>query len=910
MRTYQIGGSLDPEHPFYIERQADSDLYTSLLSGEFCFVFNARQMGKSSLMVRAMSRLQQEGIRSAAIDMSRIGGEGVTPEQWYKGVAIELWRSLGLVGTVDLLADWRAWGDLAPVQKWNLFVEGLLNSILPSTSRKTGTQLVVFVDEIDSLLSLSFPVDDFFASLRSYYNQRSLNANFQQLTFALLGAATPAELIGDDRATPFNIGRSIALHGFQWQEAQPLARGLEGSTRNAGEALREILVWTAGQPFLTQKLCQLVADRDRTQDDATRDDLEMVAGIVRAQVVKHWELQDVPEHLRTIRDRLIREPRRAGRLLGLYQQVLKSEQVGELLPFEGDRKGCELLLSGIVSNQQGYLRVKNPIYHLVFDRAWVERQLADLRPYAQLLSQWLDSNGDEIYLLQGTHLQDALDWSADRRLSDADHRYLAASRDLAQRQTQAALDALERGSQLLAESRQQARREGTQPAWGWSGAIALGIAVPVLLLRFAGLLQAWEWSTLDLLFRWQPAEPPDRRILVVTVDERDIDSIGQWPLTDGVLARAITRLDRYEPRAIGLDFYRNLPVEPGHEQLMEVFRTTPHLVGIEKVVGDRLAPADELSRLGQVGFADVMLDSDGKVRRALLSVQLAEEDIRQSFATRLALSYLMAEDTSATALEGSRKRLRLGRRIFERFERNDGGYVRAEAGGFQILLNFRGNAADFDTLPLRQVLEDRHDIPDSLVRDRVVLIGLTAQSASDWFLTPYSDRLSGFPEHMPGIVIHANILSQILSSALDGRVLLRVWSDPWEGLWILFWAAIGSGIAWQLRSLGTVALALMAIASGLVAGCFLAFLWGWWLPLVPALLACGAAAGVAAILAERQREWLLFHSTLTRLSEAQEEDPVAGRIALEYLRQSENPAAQAIVEQHLQAATDSIARPN
>ena len=705
MRTYQAGGSLHPEHPFYIVRRADFELYEALQDGEFSFVFNARQMGKTSLMVRAMSRLQQDGIKCAAIDMSRVGGAGITPEQWYKGVAIELWRSLGLVGTFDLLGEWGTWGDLAPVQKWNLLVERVLDSTLQSTSSTNTIQLVVFVDEIDSVLGLPFTVYDFFASLRSYYNQRSLNSNYQRLAFALFGTATPSELIQDDRATPFNIGRSISLHGFQWQEAQSLARGLEGSTHDAQQALREILDWTAGQPFLTQKLCQLVAERDLAREDATLEDREIIANIVRDRIVKNWELQDVPEHLRTIRDRLTRDPYRSGRLLGLYQQVLTSELSGDPLLFEGNREECEFLLSGIASNQQGYLRVKNPIYRLVFDRAWVERQLADLRPYAQLLGQWMAANCDDTYLLRGAELQAALAWSANRRLSNEDYRYLAASQDLAKRQTLADLDALERASQLLAESRQQARREGIRPAWGWRGAIAIGVVAPILLLRFSGLLQGWEWSSFDWMIRWRPAEPRDRRITIVTVDEQDIESIGRWPLPDGILAQSIEGLKQYEPRAIGLDFYRNLPVNPGHEQLIEVFNNTPHLVGIEKVVGEPLSPAKELSRRGQVGFADVVLDSDGKVRRALLSVQFSEADIRQSFATRLALTYLTAEETSVIPLEGGRKRLQLGRTIFERFEGNDGGYVRAQSGGFQLLINYRGSTEDFETLSLQEVLQ-------------------------------------------------------------------------------------------------------------------------------------------------------------------------------------------------------------
>ena len=328
-------------------------------------------------------------------------------------------------------------------------------------------------------------------------------------------------------------------------------------------------------------------------------------------------------------------------------------------------------------------------------------------------------------------------------------------------------------------------------------------------------------------------------------------------------------------------------------------------MGIEKVVGERLPPAKELSSRGQVGFADVILDGDGKVRRALLSVQFSEEDIRQSFATQLALTYLIAEGTSAVLMEEERKRLQLGRTIFERFERNDGGYVRAQAGGFQLLLNYRGGSEDFETLSLQEVLEG--NFPDHLVHDRVVLIGLTAQSASDWFMTPYSQRLFGFPEHTPGIVIHANIVSQILSSALDGRPLLKVWPDWIEAIWIVIWVAIGIFVAQKVHSLARKVLALLGIALALAAGGWVAFLWGWWLPLIPALLACGTGMGVTTVLVERWRERLLFHRTFDLLIEAQKRDPIVGRIALEYLRQSENPNLQAIVEQHLQATEDSRA---
>ncbi|MEM9566923.1 MAG: CHASE2 domain-containing protein [Cyanobacteria bacterium P01_E01_bin.34] len=920
MRTYQAGGSLDAKHPYYIQRQADRQLYDALLAGEFCSVLNARQMGKSSLMVQVMSRLQQQGICCVTLDMSRICGEDVTPEQFYKGMAIELWRSLGLVGSLDLLGSWREWSDLAPIQKWSLMVDRLLDIVLESvdglmldqqiSSQQTSIRLVVFVDEVDSLLHLPFPVYDFLATLRSYYNQRSINPQYKHLTFALFGTATPAELMGDRRATPFNIGVSISLSGFRLQEAQPLVHGLEGHTHDPDEALQEILNWTGGQPFLTQRVCRLVTERE-LDADVQISDRQLIADIVQARVLDNWELQDVPEHLRTVRDRLTRNPTTANRLLGLYKQVLQSKESqqdcrftqdgGHPLASNGRQPFYDLLLSGIVSAEHGHLEVKNPIYRTLFDETWVDRQLAELRPYAASFERWLSSQGDRAFLVRGADLDTALEWSASRRLSDEDYRYLAASQDLAKQQTLASLDALERASQLLADSRQQARADSRSPTRGWLGtlAIAIATAIPIVLLRSLGVLQGWEWNALDLMFRWRAIEPPDSRIAIVTIDEQDIESVGRWPLPDAVLAETVFALSERNPRAIGLDFHRNLPVNPGHEQLVEVFRTTPQLVGIERAIGDRLPAAPELEQRGQVGFSDVVLDSDGTVRRALLSVQLGQGDIRQSFAVRLALNYLQHEDISVAPVEGDAGRMQLGRQIFERFEPNHGGYVRADAGGFQILLNYRGSTTDFDTIPLREVLQG--NILDELVRDRVVLIGLTAQSASDWFLTPYSDRWFGFPKISPGVVIHANTVSQILSSALDGRSLIRVWPKSLEMVWIVVWAMVGSALAYMVRSLGRLTAAVLVAEVVLVAGCVWIFGLGWWVPIVPPLLASGLAAGVTAITLERRRENQRFRSTLARLVEAQVQEPLVGRIALEYLRQSEPPARQMLVEHHLKS---------
>ena len=396
--------------------------------------------------------------------------------------------------------------------------------------------------------------------------------------------------------------------------------------------------------------------------------------------------------------------------------------------------------------------------------------------------------------------------------------------------------------------------------------IAPTVAATVVAANYLGFFNLLEREIQDQFFRMRPFEGTDTNIVVVTIDEKDIQAIKDWPIPDAVLAELLTKISAQSPRAVGLDMYRDLPEEPGYEQLVEVFQTTPTLIGIEQVIGNRVAPPPALAEINQVAIADLVTDADRKVRRALLTAQDSEADdaIKPGLATQVAMMFLAEEGISLEAVDADQQIFQLGLTTFRPLRKLEAGYKKRDLGGYQILMNWRGGEEAFITVPMRDILAD--EVENNLMRDRIVLIGSVATSTNDFFETPYSS-LYLTPNNanrrvMPGVFIHANIASQLIQSALTGRTSLTSFSGIAQHSWIVLWALVGTGGSWSIaaaqqrrRQFKFVRGSFFAgfwVSSLLLIGAYLAFLQGRLVPVVAPFTAL-TISGLATTNAYRQK---------------------------------------------------------
>jgi len=379
--------------------------------------------------------------------------------------------------------------------------------------------------------------------------------------------------------------------------------------------------------------------------------------------------------------------------------------------------------------------------------------------------------------------------------------------------------------------------------------ISLLLTLLVLALHATGSLEGWSLTAYDWLLRLQPGEKePDPFVVLVTLSEKDVETLGSWPLSDSLMVQILNRLLQQRPRVIGVDIYRNFPVPPGHEALNEMLRTHSNIVMVEKFGGGRLAsipPPLVLERTDQVGFNDFLVDEDGVVRRGLLFLDEEGQPPAYSFALRLALKYLASDGITPEPDQTVPDYLRLGKTTFYPLETDHGAYVDLDARGYQFMLDFHGSPVPHYSYSIRALLSD--EIPPAALRDKIALIGVTAESIPDLFHTPYHSGLGPDRRGMYGMQLHAHVVSQLLRAALRGEGPRRSLTDLAETVWILCWALMGSFIGRVSPSIGRFSVMTGGALALLVGSVAMIFLAGWWLPLIPEALAfVGSAALLTA----------------------------------------------------------------
>lgn len=360
LQFFIAGGTLPLQSSSYVERNADKALQEALLKGRFCYVLNSRQMGKSSLCVRTMARLEEAGVNCAFVDITKIGGRNVTPEQWYAGLLVEVGRALNL--RQEFLDYWKSESHLSPMQRFF----GALHDV---ALKNIPGRIVIFVDEIDSTRSLSFSTDEFFAGVRECFNRRVQEPAYERLTFCFLGVAVPSDLIHDARTTPFNIGERIYLKDFTYEEVKPLEKMLGV---NGEQLLKRVFYWTNGHPFLTQSICRALVEREATSE-------QDVDNLIYRDLLEP-KVRETNINLSDVGNRVLNGyadsddiARFRADILSAYGKALSGKET--LQDDESNRITAVLKLSGLMRSEGKSLKVRNRIYRKAFDKAWIRENM-------------------------------------------------------------------------------------------------------------------------------------------------------------------------------------------------------------------------------------------------------------------------------------------------------------------------------------------------------------------------------------------------------------------------------------------------------------------------------------------------------------------------------------------------------
>ncbi len=370
------------------------------------------------------------------------------------------------------------------------------------------------------------------------------------------------------------------------------------------------------------------------------------------------------------------------------------------------------------------------------------------------------------------------------------------------------------------------------PVWPYATAILVSgiVFISIIGIRGMGYLEYAELMAYDWYIRTQPVNSGSfQPVVIISITENCIQNLGRWPISDNVLSQALEKVLQSEPRVIGIDLFRDLPLPPGSEAFESILRDNNHIIATMKFGEDGVPPPKVISDNNRFGFNDILVDPGGIVRRGLLFLDDGE-NVYYSFALQLALQYLAYEGIYPHPDASNPQHIALGDTTIRPIGPNEGGYVAADARGYQFFLDFGKATAPLREIPLMSLLSGKVSPAD--IQDKIVIIGVTAHSVKDFFYTPRS-RGVRIRQQIPGVVLHARITDQLLRFALDNLQPRRSISDQQEKLWILLWSLLGSLTALLLRSPLRFTLAGIVNLLILFLITFFVFIKSFWLPVVP-----------------------------------------------------------------------------
>ena len=365
-----------------------------------------------------------------------------------------------------------------------------------------------------------------------------------------------------------------------------------------------------------------------------------------------------------------------------------------------------------------------------------------------------------------------------------------------------------------------------------AGLITFSLSLGGLSLREIGAFKEVELWVYDSLMRSQLNEPPDRRVVIVEISEADIQKLRiqkvPWPFSDRLFAKLVNQISAAKPAVIGIDKYLDIPVYEGRQELVDAIKKAGNVVNVkltaiaEGQVG--VDPASDLEKISRYGYANLITDKGVIVRRASVVGDSG------SFAFEIANLYLQKLHNKQIEFNSAAIQFKAGQQIIPRITANYGAYRKEDDSGYQMLIRYRGKSRAFERIRATDVMDGI--VATEKLRDRVVIIGVTAESLKDSFPTPVSVD----DEVMYGVEIHANIVSQLISSTLGDRKFIQVWSSDLENIWILVWTIAGGAIAAFIAHVGKNIGLLGLCTGGLVWASYFAFGQALWIPLFPALL--------------------------------------------------------------------------